>query len=142
MQTFPWTKIRMASNLYNVFQGCTPYWPVNADNIWDPSNGTWKEHNGTKAATVTRKPTAHLQRFRDTFKPVPDAGIRFTVYQRCSYLGYVLRQDHSGLVIMKVETVSENDGDDWSKTAKIRRLMPTKHALEQCRSPNDRGINL
>ena len=26
--------------LYNVFQGCTPRWPANADNIWDPSNVT------------------------------------------------------------------------------------------------------
>ena len=50
--------------LYNVFQGCTPRWPANADNIWDPSNVTWKDYNGAKAATVTRKPTAHLQRFQ------------------------------------------------------------------------------
>jgi hypothetical protein len=68
--------------------------------------------------------------------------MRFTVYQHCNYLGYILRQDYSGLVVVKVETVSENDGDDWSKTATIRRVMPTKHALEQCRCQNDQGINL
>jgi hypothetical protein len=128
--------------LYCVFQGCTPHHPVNAENIWKQSRVTWIEYMGAKAARVARKPAPHLQRFLETFESVHDAKMEFTVYQQCNYLRYVLRQDGCGVVVVKVETVSENDGDDWSKTATIRRVMSTEHALTQCFAPSDRSVHL
>jgi hypothetical protein len=102
----------------------------------------WKDYMGAKAARVARKPAPHLQRFLETFDTVHDAKMAFTVYQNCNYLRYVLRQDGCGLVVVKVETVSENDGDDWSQTAKIRRVMCTEHALLQCFYPDNQGVHL
>ena len=46
------------------------------------------------------------------------------------------------MVVVKVETVSENKNEDWSKTAAIRRVMPTAHALKECFFPKIKGINL
>jgi hypothetical protein len=97
---------------------------------------------GAKAAKVTRKPTAHLERFLKSFDSVLNAKMTFTVYQRCNFLRYVLRQDTCGLVVVNVETVSEPVEGDWSKTAKIRRVMSTEHALEQCFSLKSQGIHL
>jgi hypothetical protein len=128
--------------LYRAFWGCNPNYPAIQENIWMHSRVDWKEHNGAKAPRVTRRPTDLLQRFLKTFVPVHDARMAFTVYQHCNYLMYVLRQDDVGLVVVKVDTVSENDGEDWSKTAKIRRVMTTAHAIEQCHFKKDRGINL
>jgi len=73
---------------------------------------------------------------------VHEAKMAFTVYQNCNYLRYVLRQDGCGLVVVKVDTVSENEDDDWSQTATIRRVMTTEHALQQCFYPRTKDINL
>ena len=127
--------------LYGAFWGCNPS-PENENKVWMHSRVDWKEHNGAKAARVTRKPTDLLKRFLTTFVPVHDAKMAFTVYQHCNNLRYVLRQDGVGLVVVKVETVSENDGDDWSKTATIRRVMPTQHAIAECVFRKTQGINL
>jgi hypothetical protein len=128
--------------LYSVFQGCTPHFPVNEENIWRHSRVDWKDYMGAKAARVARKPAPHLLKFLATFDSVHDARMAFTVYQQCIYLRYVLRQDGSGLVVVKVESVSENDGDDWSKTATIRRVMSTKHAIEQCSHKISKELHL
>jgi hypothetical protein len=129
--------------LYDTFNGCTPEWPTNCDNIWEPSGVIWKDNMGAKAASVTRKPTAHLRRFLETFETAPDAKMTFTVYANCNYLRYMLRQSFSGLVIVKVEAVFEPVGDgDWSKTARIRRVMSTEHALAECRAKINQGVHL
>jgi hypothetical protein len=131
--------------LYAVFQGCTPHIltnPDQTDRVWNHSKATWTEFMGAKAARVARKPTPHLKRFLGTFEPEHDARLSFTVYQHCNYLRYVLRQDGCGLVVVKVDSVSENDGDDWSKTATIRRVMSTEHAILQCGFEKTKGINL
>ena len=128
--------------LYGVFAGCTPHWPENEENIWMHSRVDWRDYNGAKAPRVTRRPAPLLKRLLGSFQPVHDARMAFTVYQKCNFLRYVLRQDGCGLVVVKVDSVSENDGDDWSKTATIRRVMSTKHALEQCFTKPNNGVHL
>ena len=128
--------------LYNVFAACTPSWPRNSDNIWAPSIVRFQDYQGLNSATVSRNPTPHLRRLLGTFNPMPDARMTFTVYLNCHFLRYILYQSYSGLVVVKVEALSEHVDGDWSKTARIRRVMSTKHALEQCRALTNEGIHL
>jgi hypothetical protein len=66
----------------------------------------------------------------------------FDVYLNCNFLRYILRQSWSGMVIVKVEALREPDGDDWSKTAQIRRVMTTEHAILECEDKADEGTHL
>jgi hypothetical protein len=120
--------------LYGAFQGCTPNWgdiTKITDRVWKPSSVNWQSVNAPK---VARTPTDHLQKFINSFQLEAglDAKMAFTVYPMCNDLRYVLRQDWSGLVVVNVESVSAPEGQDWSKTAKVRRVMQTEHALEEC----------
>ena len=45
------------------------------------------------------------------------------------------------MVVVNVESVSAPDGKDWSKTAKVRRVMPTVHALLECCPKANRCYN-
>ena len=128
--------------VYDTFNACTPDWPKNSDNIWLFSKVVFKAFDGEKAAEVTRKPSAHLKGLLATFDPAPNAVMKFTVYQRCRFLKYILRDSYSGCVVVTVEALYDPNGDDWSKTMRIRRVMSTEHALKECCSPKDEGINL
>jgi hypothetical protein len=129
--------------LYNVFQACTPKNLLNSDNIWQPSKVGFKDYQGVISARVTRRPAPLLRCFLGRLDTVLNAKLTFDVYLHCNFLRYILRQSWSGLVVVKIEALREPaDGDDWSKTAQIRRIMCTKHALEQCEDEPDVGPHL
>ena len=128
--------------VYDTFNACTPYHPKNSDNIWLHSNVHFRAHLGMTTASVTRRPTEHLRRLLTTFDPIPTAGMQFTVHRNCQFLRYILRQSWSGCVIVKVETFSQPEGDDWSKTAQVRRVMTTEHAIKECQARTNEGVHL
>ena len=120
--------------VYDTFNACTPAHPKNSDNIWQHSTVTFREQLGVKTASVTRRPTEHLLRLLETFDPIPAAGMQFTVHMDCNHLRYIFRQSWSGCVVVKVNTFSRPEGDNWSKTMQIRRVMPTEHAIKECQA--------
>ena len=132
--------------LYDVFAGCCPdtTFPLNCDNVWKPSTVVLKEYQGDiSSARVTRRPTPLLRYFLGRLEPKLNANLTFDVYPNCNFLRHILRQSWSGLVVVKVEALRKPaDGDDWSKTARIRRIMTTEHALEQCEDLPDEGAHL
>jgi hypothetical protein len=128
--------------LYNVFDACTPNFPLNSDNIWQPSMVAFKDYQGVISARVTRRPTPLLRCFLGQLEPALKANLTFDVYLHCNFLRYILRQSWSGLVVVKVEALHEPEDGDWSKTAQIRRIMSTKHALKECEEAADEGSHL
>ena len=128
--------------LYNVFDACTPNFPLNTDNIWQPSMVAFKDYQGVISARVNRRPTPLLRCFLGRLEPVLKANLTFDVYLHCNFLRYILRQSWSGLVVVKVEALHEPEDGDWSKTAQIRRIMSTKHALKECEEAADEGSHL
>jgi hypothetical protein len=130
--------------LYDTFAACCPNWPKNCDNIWKPSLVRFNERLGVKSASVTRRGTQHLSRCLASYDLDLglDARMKFTVYKHCNFLRYILRQSYSGMVVVNVEEFHEPQGSDWSKTAVVRRLLPTEHALQECRARKNQGIHL
>ena len=129
--------------IYNVFDGCcSRTHPLNSDNIWQPSIVSFKEYQGVISATVSRRPAPLLRIFLDSLDTKLHAKMTFDVYLNCNFLRYILRQSWSGMVVVKVEALREPDGDDWSKTAQIRRVMTTEHAILECEDKADEGTHL
>ena len=128
--------------VYDTFNACTPAHPKNSDNIWQYSSVTFREQLGVKTASVTRRPTEHLLRLLETFDPIPAAGMQFTVHMDCNHLRYIFRQSWSGCVVVKVNTFSRPEGDNWSKTMQIRRVMPTEHAIKECQAGKNERAHL
>jgi hypothetical protein len=128
--------------LYDTFAACCPKWPKNCDNIWKPSLVRFNERLGVKSAIMTRMGTKHLSRCLRTYDLGLEARMKFTVYKHCNFLRYILRQSYSGMVVVNVEEFHEPQESDWSKTAVIRRLLPTKHALQECRAKINQGVHL
>ena len=128
--------------VYDTFNACTPNHPKDSDNIWLPSLVNFREYQGVKSVAVTRRPSDHLRRLLGTFEQIPTATMQFTVYKHCKFLRYILRQSWSGCVIVKVETFSPPEDDNWSKTARIRRVMTTEHAIKECQVCTDAGVHI